>query len=211
MIEKWALVLMAGMKGAAVRKSTRKAANHDAKANKASEDTGTDAELARTQVEPQDVPSVRRGTRAAAAAKAAAADEAEDSLKAGVARHAEDTAAELDEDEEDDEADTDDQPGSSTDDEAAELDVFDDSTRAAVDSFEAAVAEPAAFLQPSAEISELARAAAKVTCHACHLLLMHASSCAVPNCIPHGVIHQDIISIRQGPVRVGIRVYTMLN
>lgn len=184
MIEKWAFVEMAELKGAAVRRSTRKAAEHDAKANKASEDIGSDAELARTQVEPQNVPSVRRSTRAAAAAKAAAADEEEASLKAGVARHAEDPAAELDEDVEDDEANTDDQPGSSTDDEAAELDVFDDSTRAAVDSFEAAVAEPAAFLQPSAEISELARAAAKVTCLACRLLFMHASSRAIPNCIP---------------------------
>ena len=43
-----------------------------------------------------------------------------------------------------------------------ELDAFDEGARAAVDALQEAVAEPAAFLRPSAEISVLARQAAKV-------------------------------------------------
>lgn len=47
-------------------------------------------------------------------------------------------------------------------DEEPELDVFEEDARAAVDALQEAVAEPAAFLRPSASISELARHAAKV-------------------------------------------------
>ena len=43
-----------------------------------------------------------------------------------------------------------------------ELDAFDEGARAAVDALQEAVAEPAAFLRPSAETSVLARQAAKV-------------------------------------------------
>lgn len=46
--------------------------------------------------------------------------------------------------------------------EEPELDAFDEDARAAVDAFEAAAADPAAFLRPSAEVSGLARQAAKV-------------------------------------------------
>ncbi len=46
---------------------------------------------------------------------------------------------------------------------AAQLDAFEGDTREAVDAFEAAVADPATFLRPSAEVSELARRAAKVS------------------------------------------------
>lgn len=42
------------------------------------------------------------------------------------------------------------------------LDAFDEGARAAVDALQEAVAEPAAFLRPSAEISALAKQAAKV-------------------------------------------------
>ena len=47
--------------------------------------------------------------------------------------------------------------------EEPELDVFEEDTRAAVDALQEAVVEPAAFLRPSREISELARQAARVS------------------------------------------------
>lgn len=47
-------------------------------------------------------------------------------------------------------------------DEEPELDAFGEVTRAAVDALQEAVAEPAAFLRPSTNISQLARHAAKV-------------------------------------------------
>ena len=47
--------------------------------------------------------------------------------------------------------------------EEPELDAFEDDTRAAVDALQEAVTEPAAFLRPSTEISELARQAARVS------------------------------------------------
>ena len=47
--------------------------------------------------------------------------------------------------------------------EEPELDAFGEDTRAAVDALQGAVAEPAAFLRPSTEISELARQAARVS------------------------------------------------
>lgn len=47
-------------------------------------------------------------------------------------------------------------------DEEPELDAFDEDARRAVDAFEAAAADPATFLRPSTEVSELARKAAKV-------------------------------------------------
>ena len=61
-----------------------------------------------------------------------------------------------------------------------ELDDFEEDARAAVDALQEAVAEPAAFLRPSATISELARHAARVSKypspftrrdHHCHILL----------------------------------------
>ncbi len=60
---------------------------------------------------------------------------------------------EIPEDDSDAEQATDDEP---------ELDAFDEGARAAVDALQEAVAEPAAFLRPSSEISALARQAAKV-------------------------------------------------
>lgn len=42
------------------------------------------------------------------------------------------------------------------------LDAFEEETRSAVDAFQAAAADPATFLRPSTEVSELARKAAKV-------------------------------------------------
>ena len=47
--------------------------------------------------------------------------------------------------------------------EEPELDAFEDDTKAAVDALQEAVTEPAAFLRPSREISELARQAARVS------------------------------------------------
>lgn len=47
--------------------------------------------------------------------------------------------------------------------EEPELDAFEEDTRAAVDALQEAVTEPAAFLRPSSEISELARQAARVS------------------------------------------------
>lgn len=44
----------------------------------------------------------------------------------------------------------------------AKLDAFEPGARETVDAFEVAVAEPAVFLRPNAEISELARKTAKV-------------------------------------------------
>jgi len=55
-------------------------------------------------------------------------------------------------------------------DENPELDAFGEVTRAAVDALQEAVAEPAAFLRPSTNISQLARHAAKVN-------RTHAYSC----------------------------------
>jgi hypothetical protein len=55
-----------------------------------------------------------------------------------------------------------DSTGPSDGDGANELDAFEKGTREAVDAFEAAIAEPAAFLRPNTTISELARKAAKV-------------------------------------------------
>ena len=50
-----------------------------------------------------------------------------------------------------------------------ELDDFEEDARAAVDALQEAVAEPAAFLRPSATISELARHAAKASITLFHL------------------------------------------
>ncbi|CAL8464926.1 g4461 [Coccomyxa elongata] len=101
-------------------------------------------------------PSLRRSKRAAAKA----ADEDVPSAEA-ICSPAEEVAAKQADGLPENGADTDGSAGSDTDVDDAELDVFEEGTREAVDTFEAAVAEPAAFLQPSAEISHLARRAAK--------------------------------------------------
>ena len=105
-------------------------------------------------------PSLRRSKRAAAKA----ADEDVPSAQA-IRSPVEEVAAKQSDAVHKDGTDTDGSAsaGSDTDDDDdAELDAFEEDTREAVDSFEAAVAEPAAFLQPSEEISHLARRAAKV-------------------------------------------------
>ncbi|BDA50529.1 probable U3 small nucleolar ribonucleoprotein protein MPP10 at C-terminar half [Coccomyxa sp. Obi] len=156
---------MAGPKGAAVRRSTRKAAYRDGNIqggdvmNINDDVHGASGEENVETLAAQ--PSLRRSRRAAAKP----ADEDVPSAEA-ICSPAEEAAAEQVDVENG--ADTDGSAGSDTDDDDddddgddAELDVFEEGTREAVDSFEAAVAEPAAFLQPSAEISHLARRAAK--------------------------------------------------
>ena len=70
--------------------------------------------------------------------------------------------------------------------EEPELDAFEEDTRAAVDALQEAVTEPAAFLRPSSEISELARQAARVSerprqlpplSSSCHSL-SHVATCS---------------------------------
>ncbi len=168
---------MAGSKGTIVRRSTRKAAEHDAKAvsDNGESDAGTPSQHKITQ-KAAEQPSLRRSKRAAAQASAEQEDDASPmGAAAGLAE--EDDSAQDDADQ-DGNVTENDQSDASTDEEAAELDVFDDSTREAVETFETAVSEPAAFLQPSAEISELARTAAKVQ--------------ALASSILHGMLHTAI-------------------
>lgn len=152
-----------------MRRSTRKAAepisrnNNDAKGEK-----GIEAETQAVVVNIVAQPGLRRSRRAAGRATDVNEEQHQQSVPVedAVTEDAEDDAEGDDGSSEEDE-EADDEQGSSEE-EAEELDVFDDSTREVVDAFEAAIADPAAFLRPSSEISELARKAAKVKQAAWH-------------------------------------------
>lgn len=156
---------MAGPKGTAVRRSTRKATDRDGNIHgRDVVDNSNDVRGASEKEKMESIdarPSLRRSKRAAAEA----ADEDISPAEAICSPTDEVTAKQADAMHENG-ADTDGSAGSDADDDDddddPELDVFEEGTREAVDSFEAAVAEPAAFLQPSTEISHLARRAAKV-------------------------------------------------
>ena len=71
--------------------------------------------------------------------------------------------------------------------EEPEMDAFEEDTRAAVDALQEAVTEPAAFLRPSREISELARQAARVIERPVLLLpnqTLFTSSAILPHATP---------------------------
>ena len=121
---------------------------------------------------------MRRGKRAAAqsARKMRAEDATQRNAGPVPARHVDDAdaveAAELDEAEV--ETSSEQQPSNydraeegltaeQLSEEEPELDAFEEDTRTAVDALQEAVTEPAAFLRPSKEISELARQAARVS------------------------------------------------
>ena len=71
--------------------------------------------------------------------------------------------------------------------EEPELDAFEEDTRAAVDALQEAVTEPAAFLRPSSEISELARQAARVSERP--VLLLPSQAVLTPAAIlPHATL-----------------------
>lgn len=107
------------------------------------------------------------------AAIASAADDQEKATGPMVAGPiTEDDLHEEDMDGEDQQPDEDDDTEDSTGEDSEglpELDDFEEDARAAVDALQEAVAEPAAFLRPSATISELARHAAKASVILFHL------------------------------------------
>ena len=72
--------------------------------------------------------------------------------------------------------------------EEPELDAFEEDTRAAVDALQEAVTEPAAFLRPSREISELARQAARVSERP--ICFPNQAACTPSAILPHATLAQ---------------------
>lgn len=150
---------MAGSKGNAVRRSTRKATNRDG--NTQGGDVADTSDHVHGASGEEKMKSAAAHSRRSKRAAAKAADEDVSSAEA-ICSPAEEVATKQADGLPENGADTDGSAGSDTDVDDGELDVFEEGTREAVDTFEAAVAEPAAFMQPSAEISRLARRAAQV-------------------------------------------------